>query len=141
MKKLSFDNKLLKEKELINRIFVEEFPELLKELFLSRTSWFKHWISIGEGTVGAFSDLEQILTPSIAYNLIPTGIDIALTQTDQDLFIIALSLLSGLIVKSDTTQRPPCFDIKWNDLKQKALSIQDKDCRLIFSSIEEWYRI
>jgi hypothetical protein len=138
--KANQENDLVQGKKIIKEICETGSPELLKTLFTLKTSHWKYWISIGEVTYGTFDDLRQSLNPSLAFSLIPTSVEIILSQTDKDLFITALSLLEGLARESNTTEIPIYLKENWKEVKQRALEIKDKDCILLLDYIETWYR-
>lgn len=129
------------EDRLLKDIFENESSSSLKDLFVLRTNHCNYWLISGEcGTWGRFDDLEQKLRSNIAFNLIPTAVEICLNQDDSDLFDTALSLLASLIRASNTTEIPNSLKEEWGQIKLKAEELKSYDFKTLIGHIENWYR-
>jgi hypothetical protein len=126
---------------LLEDIFENGSASSLKELFILRTARWKYWLMNSEcWTGGRFDDLEQKLYSDNAFDLIPTAVEICLTQADPDLFDTALSLLASLARASNTTEMPNSLREQWGAIELKAREIKSKDCQTFMGYLEDWYR-
>lgn len=127
--------------ELVEELVAGGPPELLKDLFESRTNRWQHYIIAGDfHSSTLFSDLEQGTTGKRAFDLIPAVVQIALEQENDDRFATALGLLKGLAASSDTTEMPRVLDRNCSKLKQKVEKKPLNKGRLYWNQLARWYR-
>lgn len=117
-------------------------PELLRQLFYSRTARWKYYIVSGEfGTITLFSDLCDCLSKMQAFTLIPTAIGIVLDQEDPELFTTSLALLLDLSCCSDTTEMPLALSEQWSRLAKKIDELPaDRHRAFLWKQLTHWYR-
>lgn len=115
--------------------------KLLLELFTLRTAkWKSPYMYVEGGTIGLFSDFENFEKKYIAYELIPSAIDIVLAQDDPNLLATALSLILACITESDTAEVPNELINKHDRIKRLVLKLENRESLLQWRQICEWYR-
>lgn len=136
------DNFYLPENTLVTQICGGDLT-LLPSLFNQRTSRLKAPMLHCEGyTLEIFNDLTQNISNDAAFSLIPETIVIVDKQDDQQLFLLALTLLVGLIQASNTTQLEPLLFAKLASLSEKAkMFINSQEADKCLHPIYQWYRI
>lgn len=128
------------ENEIVKQI-CSNMLDKLPELFDKRSNrWEFPYMHTDEGTIGAFDDLIRNVPCETAYKLIPIAIDITLQQHEKKLFVTALSLLSELVSKSNTTEIPKSAVEKLKDLESKVNFYQIKEINTYWNYIKNWYR-
>ncbi len=130
------------EVELVNQLRLG-VSDNLPDLFASRTKRWPHPLMHDECfTLATFGDLTQNISNDRAFSLIPIAVDIALQQSDQKLFLTALSLINDLVRASQTTELPVTLIEKKNNLEERILSFSNNhELQIYWSSIKEWYRL
>jgi hypothetical protein len=128
--------------ELINQLRLG-LSDNLADLFSQRTKRWPHPMMHDECfTLSTFGDLTQNISTDRAFSLIPIALDIALEQSEKNLFLTALSLIMDLAEASKTTELPPELLEKKTILKSRALSLlNSKDLQIYWNSITKWYRL
>jgi hypothetical protein len=130
------------EEELVKQL-CSGLSDNLADLFIQRTKHWPHPMMHDECfTLGTFDDLTENISCERAFFLFPIALDIALVQTDKNLFVTALSLLMSLASASGTTELPPKLIENKNIIESKLQSVaNDNQTRFYWNSIKEWYRL
>lgn len=82
------------------------------------------------------------INSATAFQLIPTAIEIVLSNPTLPKLAQALSLLSELAYLSTTTELPEELKLAWTKLEKIAqTNIDNCDVKLYWEGICEWYRI
>ncbi len=128
-------------KEIILEIIRTSNPKLLFDLFNVRTKVWKYPIINDEFiSYGLFSDISK-LDSIQAFNLISTAVEIVISQTDDDLFTTALSLLLICAETTNTTEIPCELLKNLTSISKKVKECNVKDCIEIWNEIMNWYRV
>ena len=123
-------------KGLVAAVVSEPSGTALRRLFREVISGWPHPFRHEECyTVGAFDDLEQQIGSEKAFRLVPEAAQIALEQTEAKLRETALTLLSGLVRCSNTTEVPLGLAELFPALKARCGNSS------YYLEIEQWYRL
>lgn len=128
-------------KDIFNEIESTGKHKLLHDLFLVRTKVWKYHIIHDEfGSYGIFDDITK-LDSTLAFELIPTSVEIVANQSDEIFLSTALSLLLTCVEHSNTTEIPDELLKNWTCINNKVIEFKYKDSTDIWGRINQWYRI
>jgi hypothetical protein len=90
-------------------------------------------------SIDLFCDLNQQLLPPVAFALISQAVEISLDQDNAYLFTAALSLVAGLVEKSNTTEMPESLIQCWEELRERAEQYAPTT-NVTWQYLKSWYR-
>jgi hypothetical protein len=128
--------------DLVEKFLQEPSLEILRELFIARTNVWIYPFSLGEGGDDlTFGDLVRPLEPNQAFTLIDYPLQLALEQTNGELFATALFLLADFAKATTTTEIPASLNQSWDALADLSQRFPTTDAAFYFNELRSWYSV
>jgi len=92
------------------------------------------------GTIGAFSDFTDAITPEEAFEIIPSAVRIVKSWKGSVHIETALCFLVDCAESSKTTELPEELKLSWNEIEEDLRNQKLLDS-IYWKGLKQWYRL